>query len=80
MPRARLVLSEVNAYADFVRPRWQVGESAVDISNAFRDWVAKMAESDGCDPDAVHRYEVVVPSYMQAPGLMRYMQKFEAES
>jgi len=75
-----IVATHLNAYVDFVRPRWQAGESAVDISDAFRGWVAEMASSDGCDPDAVHRYEVVVPSYMQAAGLMRYLQKFETES
>jgi len=75
-----IVATHLNAYVDFVRPQWQAGESAVDISDAFRGWVAEMASSDGCDPDAVHRYEVVVPSYMQAAGLMRYLQKFEAES
>jgi len=74
-----IVATNLDAYADFVRPRWQAGEPVEGISDEFRSWVAEMAALDGCDPDAVHRYEVVVPSYMQASGLVRYFQKFEAE-
>lgn len=71
------VATNLNAYVDFVRPRWQKGESAEEMTADLQQWVAAQAVADGCDPDAVHRYEVVVPSYMQASGLVRYLKKFE---
>lgn len=68
----------LDAYIEFFYPRWQAGETVEAMSEAFRQWVAEQAAADGCDSDAVHRYEVVVPSYMQAGGLARYFKKREA--
>lgn len=75
----RGVAAGLDAYADFFRPRWQADEPVESATIAFQRWVAQQAEADGCNPDAVHRYEVVVPSYMQATGMYRYFRKFEAE-
>lgn len=69
--------SQLHAYADFFRPRWQAGETPELMTPPFQHWVAAQAATDGCDPDAVNRYEVVVPSYMQAAGFVRYFRKFE---
>ncbi|MCO6449951.1 MAG: MBL fold metallo-hydrolase [Caldilineales bacterium] len=68
----------LDAYLDFVRPRWQAGESAEAMSADFKAWVAAAAAADGCDPQAIARYEMAVPSYMQVGGLLRYLIKNES--
>jgi glyoxylase-like metal-dependent hydrolase (beta-lactamase superfamily II) len=75
----RGVAAGLDAYADFFRPRWQAQKSVELATIEFQRWVAQQAEADGCDARAVQRYEVVVPSYMQATGMYRYFRKFEAE-
>lgn len=75
----RGVAAGLDAYAEFFRPRWQAKEPVESATTTFQRWVAQKAEADGCDADAVHRYEVVVPSYMQATGMYRYFRKFETE-
>ena len=67
----------LDAAADFVRQRWQTGEPAETIIPAYAAWVAAQAAADGVDPDGVRRYEVIVPSFMQVSGLIRYFQKRE---
>ncbi|RME45190.1 MAG: MBL fold metallo-hydrolase, partial [Chloroflexi bacterium] len=70
--------AQLDAYADFFRSRWQAGQSTDEMTVAYRDWVADQARADGCDEDTVHRLEVVVPSYMQAAGMVRYFRKHES--
>lgn len=67
----------LEASAEYVRRRWQAGQSAEDIIADYRAWVAEQAATEGADPSAVHRFEVIVPSDMCVHGLMRYLGKFE---
>lgn len=63
--------------AAFVRPRWQAGQSAEEITAAYVDWIAQRSAAAGVDEDAIARYEIIVPSYTCVGGLMRYFHKFE---
>ncbi|MCP4169101.1 MAG: MBL fold metallo-hydrolase [Chloroflexi bacterium] len=74
------VSANLEACLDFVRQRWQAGETAESMNADLQAWSAAQAQADGDDPDTVHRYEVVVPSYMQAGGLIRYLKKSAAAS
>ena len=65
----------LDAVAGFVRERWQAGQDNDAIIAAYQSWVAQLAQADGADADAVHRYEVIVPSEMCVQGLVRYWQK-----
>ena len=40
-------------------------------------WLAEQARSEGAAEEGVHRYEVVVPSYMNVTGVLRYFRKVE---
>lgn len=65
----------LQAVAAFVYRRWQAGESAEAMIAAYSAWVAEQATAEGADADAVERYEVVVPSFMEILGLVRYFEK-----
>ena len=67
----------LDAYIDFFRPRWQIGEAVEAMSDDFEVWAAERAAADGCDPDTIERYEAAVPSYMQAGGFVRFFTKNE---
>lgn len=69
------VEEQLEAIAAFVRQRWQAGQDSDAIIAAYQPWVAQLAQADGADADAIHRYEVIVPSEMCVQGLMRYWQK-----
>lgn len=69
------VAANLEAVADFVHRRWQAGAITDALVAAYTEWVAAQAAVEGCDPAAVHRYEVVVPSFMEVPGLIRYFTK-----
>lgn len=73
------VAAQLDAYAAFFRPRWQAGETAEMITPHFQRWVAEQAATADGDPAAAARYETAVPGYMQAAGMLRYFQKFEAD-
>lgn len=65
-------LDEVTA---FIAGRWRVGATQAEMVRDYADWVAQQAAAEGCDPATVHRYEVVVPSFMEITGLVRYLTK-----
>ncbi|MEA3335022.1 MAG: MBL fold metallo-hydrolase [Chloroflexota bacterium] len=67
----------LDIYVDFVRQGLQEGFSVEAIGESFAHWVAEQAAADGADADAIARYEVAVPSFMEVPGLIRYLRKFE---
>lgn len=69
------VEEQLEAAAEFVRARWQTGESSEAIIDAFKPWSAQRALADGVDADAAPRYEAIVPSEMCVQGLVRYWQK-----
>lgn len=69
------VEEQLAAAAEFVRARWQAGESSEAIIDAYKPWSAQRALADGVDADAAPRYEAIVPSEMCVQGLMRYWQK-----
>ncbi len=71
--------ANLEAVADFVHRRWQAGETQEAMIAAYTDWVGAQATAEGCDPTAVRRYEVVVPSFMEIPGLLRYFKKAAAQ-
>lgn len=65
----------LRAVAAFVHRLWQAGESTEAMIAAYSAWVAEQAAAEGADADAIHRYEVVVPSFMEILGLVRYFEK-----
>jgi glyoxylase-like metal-dependent hydrolase (beta-lactamase superfamily II) len=70
-------LDEVMA---FIYGRWQAGAALAEMVRDYADWVAQQAAAEGCDPATVQRYEVVVPSFMEIPGLVRYFGKAAGQS
>jgi glyoxylase-like metal-dependent hydrolase (beta-lactamase superfamily II) len=65
----------LDAYAEFVRRRWEAGEDEATMIAAFADWVAAEAQAQGADASAQARYELNVPSLMEVQGLVRYWRK-----
>lgn len=69
------VAANLETVAGFVRERWQAGQTPEALIRDYTDWVAAQAIADGCDLATANRYEVVVPSFMEIPGLLRYFKK-----
>lgn len=71
------VLEKLDVLADFVRQRWLAGESSEQLIPELTAWLAQQARAEGVDASGVRRYEVIVPSYMNVTGLLRYFRKVE---
>lgn len=65
----------LRAVAAFVYRLWQAGESTEAMTAAYSAWVAEQAVTEGTDADALHRYEVIVPSSLEILGLVRSFEK-----
>ncbi len=71
------VLTKLDRLTDYLRERVKAGESAEALMAELPAWLADQARAEGVDEDGVHRYEVVVPSYMNVTGVLRYFRKVE---
>ncbi len=71
----KAVGERLQAVAAFVYRHWQAGASTEAMTAAYSAWVAEQAVAEGADAEAVHRYEVIVPSSMEILGLVRYFEK-----
>ncbi len=71
------VIEKLDLLTDRLRQQVQAGETAEQMIAQLPAWLADQARSEGVDEDGVHRYEVVVPSYMNVTGVLRYFRKVE---
>ena len=74
------ILEKLDALSDYVKARWLAGETTERLIPELTAWLAEQARAEGVDEDGVHRYEVIVPSYMNVTGLLRYFRKVEGLS
>jgi glyoxylase-like metal-dependent hydrolase (beta-lactamase superfamily II) len=71
------ILEKLDAVSDYVRALKLAGESNEQIIPQLTAWLADMARAEGVDEKGVQRYEIIVPSYMNVTGLLRYFRKVE---
>ena len=71
------VLEKLATLTDYLRRRVQAGDSAEQMMAELPAWLAAQARREGVTEEGVHRYEVVVPSYMNVTGVLRYFRKVE---
>jgi glyoxylase-like metal-dependent hydrolase (beta-lactamase superfamily II) len=71
------VIEKLDVLTDYLRQRVQAGDSAEQMMAELPGWLAEQARSECVAEEGVHRYEVVVPSYMNVTGVLRYFRKVE---
>jgi glyoxylase-like metal-dependent hydrolase (beta-lactamase superfamily II) len=71
------VIEKLDVLTDHLRRQVLAGESAEQMMAELPGWLADQARSEGVSEEGVHRYEVVVPSYMNVTGVLRYFRKVE---
>ncbi len=71
------VLAKLDTLTNYLRQRALAGDSAEEMMADLPQWLAEQARREGVTPEGVHRYEVVVPSYMNVTGVLRYFRKVE---
>ena len=71
------VVEKLDVLTDYLRRRVKEGATAEALMQELPRWLADQARSEGVSQDGVHRYEVVVPSYMNVTGVLRYFRKVE---
>jgi glyoxylase-like metal-dependent hydrolase (beta-lactamase superfamily II) len=71
------VIEKLDELTDYLRRRTLAGDSAGRMMAELPDWLAAQARREGVVEEGVHRYEVVVPSYMNVTGVLRYFRKVE---
>ncbi len=71
------VLDKLDTLTNYLRQRALAGDSPEQMMADLPGWLADQARREGVAPEGVHRYEVVVPSYMNVTGVLRYFRKVE---
>ncbi len=71
------VIAKLDALTDYLRQRVRAGDDVGQMMAELPAWLAEQARSEGVDDAGVHRYEVVVPSFMNVTGVLRYFRKVE---
>jgi glyoxylase-like metal-dependent hydrolase (beta-lactamase superfamily II) len=71
------VIEKLDLLTDHLRQQYLAGVSPEQMMAELPRWLADQARSEGVSEEGVHRYEVVVPSYMNVTGVLRYFRKVE---
>ncbi len=71
------VVEKLDVLTDYLRRRVKAGAQADELMVELPQWLADQARREGVSQEGVHRYEVVVPSYMNVTGVLRYFRKVE---
>ncbi len=71
------VIQKLDVLTDYLRGRVLAGDDAEQMMATLPGWLADQARREGVAEEGVHRYEVVVPSYMNVTGVLRYFRKVE---
>ena len=71
------VIDKLDVLTDYLRRRVKEGATSQTLQAELPDWLAQQARREGVSEEGVHRYEVVVPSYMNVTGVLRYFRKVE---
>jgi glyoxylase-like metal-dependent hydrolase (beta-lactamase superfamily II) len=71
------VIEKLDTLTEYLRQRVMAGDSAEQMMAELPDWLGDQARREGVAEEGVHRYEVVVPSYMNVTGVLRYFRKVE---
>ena len=71
------VIQKLDVLTDYLRQRVLAGDDAEAMMVTLPAWLAEQARREGVAEEGVHRYEVVVPSYMNVTGVLRYFRKVE---
>lgn len=62
-------------WADWIKPFWESGKSAEEITPHFQAYTEQQLIDFGIDEDGRAKYEAANPSWMSVAGLMRYWRK-----
>ena len=71
------VIEKLDAITDYLRQQVRAGRTPEEMMAELPRWLAEQARREGVTEEGVHRYEVVVPSYMNVTGVLRYFRKVE---
>jgi len=65
----------LHLWANWIRPHWEEGKSADEITPEFQKFVRSELKKTGIDEECIQKYEAANPSWMSVAGLLRYWQK-----
>ncbi|MCB0836640.1 MAG: MBL fold metallo-hydrolase [Bacteroidetes bacterium] len=69
------VKSILQDWGAWMKPRWEAGKSAEEVTPEFQAYAADQLRAAGLDEAMVQKYEAANPAWMSVAGLMRYWQK-----
>jgi len=69
----------LQAWGDWIKPHWERGTSAEEITPGFQAFAAEELADAGLGDFAIRQYEAANPAWMSVAGLLRYWSK-RAES
>ena len=72
--------AQLEAYLQFVEPRWRAGQSDDEICPDFLAWLTEQTRADGCGPEVDELYHSMGPDCMHVAGLTRYLRKREEKA
>lgn len=62
-------------WANWMKPYWEAGTPAEEITPIFQDYVARQLREAGVQGEDLEKYENANPSWMSVAGLLRYWKK-----
>lgn len=62
-------------WANWIKPYFEAGETAANITPKFQAYVAEQLRSHGIEGELAARYESANPAWMSVAGLLRYWSK-----
>lgn len=62
-------------WAEWIRPRWEAGQSGEDITPAFQIFAEAQLRAAGASDIQIAQYDAANPAWMSVAGLMRYWKK-----
>lgn len=65
----------LDAWANWMKPYWEKGIPAGEVTPLFQEYVRKEMENMGCSEELIELYEHANPSWMSVAGLLRYWKK-----
>ena len=67
--------NNLHAVVDFVRKKWELGDSSDKIAQDYTEWIAEIAMREGTIKEKLQNYEMMVGSDSSVTGISRYLKK-----
>ncbi len=71
----------LSAWATWMKPHFDAGTAAAELTKPFQEYVAVGLEKAGVDQQGIQQYEIANPAWMSVAGLLRYWKiKYRTEN